>query len=198
MNAKAYFELAEKKFNEGQFKESIKLYSKAIDLEGDNAHYISQRGVSFFRMGKHEEALYDLDLALKIEPENPYRYSSRAFVLSNLNRIDEALSDYQKAIQLDPQDAIAHNNLGLLQEKKGYHSKAKTNFDKADELEGLNSKKEMDQVISEETKPEGGRVISDFNYKEIGYWQFIKLVFTNEVVRKDFLSFLRNGFKIKK
>lgn len=184
------FQNAEKKFAEGDFIESIQLYSVAIELDPKNAHYISQRGVAFFRLGKNEEALYDLDLALKIEPNNPYRYSSRAFILSNLKRVDEAILDYQKAIALDPEDSIAYNNLGLLQEKKGFDNLAKTNFKKADGLVGL----EKDQ--SENGSIDHHRPLMQENkYKNISYWKFVKMVFTDTKTRKEFFQFIRNGLK---
>lgn len=192
MKAVDHFEKAEKKFEEGAFLESIQLFTLAIEIDSKNAHYISRRGVTFFRLGKQEEALYDLNLSLKLEPENPYRYSSRAFILSNLNRIDEALKDYEKALQLDPQDSIAFNNLGLLQEKKGYHKEAKHNFKIADKIEGV--KRNLENVSISETDSDTGQYA---NYRDLSYWQFIKKLFKDAKLRSDFIKFLKNGFRIK-
>ncbi len=194
MKAIESFNIAEKFFDKGDFKESIRLYSQAIELDPQNANYIAQRGVAFFHFGKNEEALYDLDLALKLEPTNPFRYASRAFILSNLNRIDEAISDYKKTIELDPEDSIAYNNLGLLEEKKGYRESAQNNFKKADDLEGIhlrssNNVKANDQSLKSESK--------DFekDLKELSYFQFIRRVISDSKLRKDFYRFIRNGFK---
>ena len=187
MDALEPFNKAEEQFDKGDFKNSIRLYSLAIELDPDNASYISQRGVAFFHLGKIEEALYDLDLALKLEPENPYRYSSRAFILSNLNRIDEAINDYKEAIRLDPEDAIAYNNLGLLEEKKGYRKSAVENFKKADKLEGLRSS-------SSSLKKSSGKEKAA-NYKELSYLQFFKRLFKDAKLREEFYRFIRKGFK---
>jgi len=192
MKAVDHFEHAEKKFAEGAFLKSIQLYTLAIELDPKNANYISQRGVTFFRLGKHEEALYDLNLSLKLEPDNPYRYSSRAFILSNLNRIEEALIDYEKAVQLDPKDSIAFNNLGLLQEKKGYHKEAKHNFKIADEIEGV--QRNLKNESFSERAPDTSQYT---NYRDLSYWQFIKRLFSDSKLRSDFIKFLKNGFRIK-
>jgi len=190
MATKDPFKQAESHFESGDFLGSIQLYTLAIELDPQNARYISQRGVAFFRIGKNEEALYDLDLALKIEPQNPYRYSSRAFILSNLNRIDDAIKDYEKAIELDPEDAIAYNNLGLLQEKKGFDQMAKTNFEKADEIA------EVDQHQSDNGSVEHHRLLIPENkYKNISYWKFVRMVFTDAKTRREFFEFIKRGLK---
>jgi len=194
MNALESFQLAEAHFDKGDFKESIRLYSIAIELDPQNASYIAQRGVAFFHYGKNEEALYDLDLALRLEPTNPFRYASRAFILSNLNRIDEAIADYKKTIELDPEDSIAYNNLGLLEEKKGYRKSARKNFKKADELEGIHSKTSK---VEESTYPSIEEAPSEDNKKEVelSYLQFIIKVVRSSKLRKEFFRFVRNGFK---
>lgn len=194
MDIEEPFNKAEVQFDEGNFKESIQLYSLAIEKEPNNAHYISKRGVAFFRIGKNAEALYDLDLALKLEPNNPYRYSSRAFILSNLNRIDEAISDYEKAVHIDPEDSIAYNNLGLLQEKKGYNQTAEGNFKKADDIAGIKSK-HSSQNTANSPLPKVQNKKENPNYKDLGYWQFIKQILMNKKLRKEFFMFIRNGFK---
>lgn len=190
MPAKDPFKKAESQFESGDFLGSIQLYTLAIELDPNNARYISQRGVAFFRIGKNEEALYDLDMAMKLEPSNPYRYSSRAFILSNLNRIDEAIMDYEKAILLDPEDAIAYNNLGLLQEKKGFDKIAKGNFEIADDLAGVEQKHTENGSIDPH-RP----LITENKYKNISYWKFVTMVFTDAKVRKEFFQFIRNGLK---
>lgn len=192
MDTENSFEQAELFFDQGDFKKSIQMYSLAIEKDQNNAHYISKRGVAFFRIGKNEEALYDLDLALKLEPDNPYRYSSRAFVLSNINRIDEAIQDYEKAIALDPEDSIAYNNLGLLQEKKGYIKAAQNSFAKSDTIEGI---KPRTANTGQSPLPEIPKKVQIENYEELSYWQFIKRIFSDAKLRKDFFRFIKNGFK---
>jgi tetratricopeptide (TPR) repeat protein len=192
MDIKNPFEEAELYFDQGDFKKSIQLYSLAIERDQQNAHIISKRGVAFFRIGKNDEALYDLNMALNLEPDNPYRYSSRAFILSNINRIDEAIRDYEKAIELDPEDAIAFNNLGLLQEKKGYMQAANNNFKRADTIHGI---KPRNINAYESPLPNIPKKEQKENYSELSYWQFIKRIFTDSKLRKDFFRFIKNGFK---
>jgi tetratricopeptide (TPR) repeat protein len=206
MTATELFEQAEIKLSEKAYKDSIQLYTEAIVLENTNAHFISQRAVAFFHMNKFEEALYDFNHAIELEPDNPFRYSSRAFMLSNMNRISEAIKDYEKAIELDPTDSVAYNNLGLLQEGVGFNEIAKQNFDKADEIEkvGLNGSTQISEQNIADNSDDPEIPILDpkikqlgDSYKDMGYFQFIKMIFTHKKVRNDFLRFILNGFKLK-
>jgi len=225
MTATELFEQGEAKLKAKDFKESIKLYTEAIAMESENAHYISQRAVAFFHLEKFEEALYDFNHALELEPDNPFRYSSRAFILSNMNKIMEAIKDYEKAIELDPTDSVAYNNLGLLRERLGFDEIAKQNFDKADKIAGIdlngnttvleqnpgdhyyhqgfgnttvleqnpgdNNDEPEIPILDPEIKQMGK------SYRDMGYFQFIKMIFTHKKVRNDFFRFIRNGFKLK-
>ena len=207
MTATQLFEQAEIKLRDKDFKESILLYTSAIAGDNNNAHYISQRAVAFFHLGKNDEALYDFNHALQLEPQNPFRYSSRAFMFSNMNKVNEAIKDYEKAIELDPSDSVAHNNLGLLQEQVGFDKLAKQNFEKADKIEGIelkgadrfsgngqlveNEDPLPETVLDPETKKLGK------SYKDMGYFQFIKMIFTHKKVRNDFFRFIGNGFRLR-
>lgn len=206
MTATELFEQAEIKLGEKAYKDSIRLYTEAIVLDNTNAHFISQRAVAFFHMNKFEEALYDFNHAIEIEPENPFRYSSRAFMLSNMNRISEAIKDYEKAIELDPTDSVAYNNLGLLQEGVGFNELAKQNYDKADNVGkvGLNGSTQIVEQKDDDISDQSENPILDpeikelgESYRDMGYFQFIKMIFTHKKVRNDFFKFIRNGFKLK-
>ena len=206
MTATELFEQAEIKLREKAFKDSIQLYTEAIAEDQNNAHYISQRAVAFFHLDKFQEALHDFNHALELEPDNPFRYSSRAFILSNMNKIQEAIKDYEKAIELDPSDSVAYNNLGLLQESVGFKQMAKQNFDNADKIEGikLNGSSQLLEENTADNTDDSAIPILDpeikqlgDSYKDMGYFQFIKMIFTHKKVRNDFYRFIRNGFKLK-
>lgn len=206
MTATELFEQAEINLREKNFKDSIRLYTEAIALERENAHYISQRAVAFFHLGKYDEALYDFNHALELEPNNPFRYSSRAFILSNMNKIQDAIKDYEKAIELDPSDSVAYNNLGLLQESVGFNELAKHNFESADKIEGikLNGSSKLLEQNDGDNSDDAEMPILDpeieqlgESYKDMGYFRFIKMIFTHKKVRSDFFRFIWNGFKLK-
>jgi len=150
---------------------------------------------------------------LEIQPKYSYRYACRGYALNFFGDIDAALLDYEKAVELDPDDAVAHNNLGLLLEQKGYKEQAKKRFERADKL----SKQEdqlfsvMDDIeqgkVEEETqtavevpeeKPEREMVSPEVKREaQISAMQEFKKVFTSKEQFKEFMRFIKNGFRIK-
>jgi tetratricopeptide (TPR) repeat protein len=116
------------------FELGLHYYERALSIEPNNAHIISEKAVLLFHQDKKEEALAAMNLAQTLEPENPYRYSSRAFIKDAMGDIQGAIADYRRALELDPEDLVSLNNLGLLEEKLGYKEAARKKFMRADEL----------------------------------------------------------------
>ncbi len=209
MNLQEYIDKAQKALQNHDYDNAIIFFDKAIDLDANNAKLYSERGVTHFHLKHNLKALADMDKAVELEPNNSYRYSSRAFIKGACRMTDEAIADYQKCIELDPDDAIAYNNLGLLQEQMGWKKQAEDNFDKADTLEGVLKDRNinlpepeeeiteevLDELISKPIKEQ--KQIEDVEEIELTKMEVAKSVFTNKSVFKEFLAFIKNGFKIK-
>lgn len=189
-NLTKYTEKAEKFYSEHKFKDAIYWYTRAIS-ENASADLYSERAVSFFHNNELKEALEDMNRAQELEPARSYRYSSRAYIRDSMGDVAGAVKDYEKAVELDPDDAIAHNNLGLLIEKLGHHQKAKVFFDFADKLA-------QDQLGDPNATAERPRNIqTDLNKerKETTFGAEVAKVFTSGDQFKEFLRFVKNGFK---
>ena len=155
---------------------------------------LKKRGLCNFHLGNLDLSLKDLTSAQLLEPNNPYRYASRAYVKNALKDVDGAIEDYEKAVHLDPEDAIAHNNLGLLQDKKGYAKHSKKSFEIADDLAEK-------QNLFNETEPQKEDVNVTPRNDEAETettWKTIKKVFVSKEGKREFISFIKNGFRIKK
>ncbi|MFT5185160.1 MAG: tetratricopeptide (TPR) repeat protein, partial [Flavobacteriales bacterium] len=118
-----------------------------------------------------------------------------------------AIADYEKAIELDPEDAISYNNLGLIQEQLGYMSEAKEKFEIADELRQMLDEGNIDteqEVIEEKQELldlQGDELpdpIEETPANTSSIWKEISSVFTKSDSMRDYLHFLKNGFRMKK
>lgn len=187
----------------GDLKGSIELYTKALSEHPNDCNLISDRAVAYLHANEKENCFKDFDAALELQPNYGYRYASRAFAKNHFGDIDGAVEDYEKAVELDPDDAVAQNNLGLLLEQKGYKNAAEERFKRADKLS-----KEEDHLLelidnmdeNPEVKPnEKIKEIdpNDQREKNISTGQELKKVFTSKSQFKEFLNFIKNGFKIK-
>lgn len=196
-------------FDEQKYDKALIAFNKALELSPNHPHILSQRGVLFLHLNQKKECMDDMLLALKLEPENSYRYSSLAYCLDFFGDTDGAVKAYEKAVELDPEDAIAHNNLGLLLEKQGYQQKAKEKFDRADRLADIENKlhSALDQAEgiegetveeAESVKPSGEKLQPKKLQpdQKIAKSTLFKRVFTSKQVFKEFITFIKNGFKL--
>lgn len=192
----------------GKIEEAVVLYSEALILNPGHPDILSDRGVAYLHKNDKDRCFEDFDLALELQPDYAYRYASRAFAKSHFGDLDGAIEDYEKAVELDPDDAVAHNNLGLLYEKMGYFRKAKERFERADKLskiedELLKMMNEMENDEPKEVQPPKSNASTDEiesaaqNETQHSSSSELKKIFTSRKQFREFISFMKNGFKIK-
>lgn len=204
-------EKAHEALKQGEIDKAILLFTEALLAAPDDCNILSDRAVAFLHKKDQLRSLADFNKAIALDPNYSYRYASRAFARQNFGDLDGAVADYQKAVELDPDDAVAHNNLGLLLEQQGYQKEAQQRFDRADKLskmenelyevmdgleaEGTKSEEEQqDAQIVEEKIKEPLPIVKKEKRSTSGE---MKKVFTSRQQFREFLKFIRNGFKLK-
>lgn len=84
----------------GAYREAIKSYDKALQIDSSLYKVHSEKGYIKHKLKFHKEAKVDFDKAIKINPEYsiPYRYRSVIFYLDK--DYEKAFEDYQRFIDL--------------------------------------------------------------------------------------------------
>ena len=80
-------------------KKRIKLLSKVISKEPDNAEAIAYRGWSYTDIGDYSNALDDFKLALKLKPDIPGIRYIRSEIYFELERYEDALIDLRAEME---------------------------------------------------------------------------------------------------
>lgn len=183
-----------------QHNKSLIDFDAILNLMPNAAEFYSERGVTYFHLKLAIPALADMDKAVELEPQNPYRYSSRAFIKGTMKDIEGAIEDYKKTIKLDPDDAIAYNNLGLLEEQLGRMDSAQQLFQKADAAAQKNpeTKNLYTTPKKEDSKIDKGPIQKVEKEEKIGVLRTMTDVLRSKETFKEFTSFIKNGFKLKK
>lgn len=202
---------AHNKLNEGELDLSIELFTKALAEAPDDLNILSDRGVAFLHKKDKLRCFGDLNRAIELQPNYAFRYACRAYAKKHFGDIDGAVEDYEIAVNLDPDDAVAQNNLGMLLEEKGYKKQADERFARADKL----SEQESDLLnvitdLEDDSPIEEATVVPEEPTVEIVYQETteapkedttsskeFKKVFTSKNQFKEFIKFVKNGFKIK-
>lgn len=199
MFANKTHEAAHEALKKGELDEAIRLYTIALKENPGNPDIYSDRGVAFLHKKEEAKCMEDLDRAVEIQPEYAFRYACRAYAKNNFGDIDAAIMDYEIALELDPEDAVAHNNLGLLLEQKGYKLEAEKKFAQADRLSKIEDHllHVMDELEGkDESKDKRVEIPPGSLTKPTSFWKEIKLLFTSKKHFREFIRFIKNGFKI--
>lgn len=202
-------EAAYNKQKDGDLDKAIQLYTKALAEAPDDYNIISDRAVAYLHKEDKIKCFEDFDRAIELQPDYAYRYATRAFAKNHFGDIDGAVEDYEIAVNLDPTDGIAQNNLGMLLEKKGYKNQADERFKRADELskqeDGLldvideleGNEDETEDGVSASRRPSDSNVQTESEEPVGSQTEELKKVFTSKSQFKEFIRFIKNGFKIK-
>lgn len=192
-----FFLRGKEKQKQRDFVGALAFYLKALEVDSNNADWLSEAGVALFNLDRKEEALDYLNKSAEEEPDNSYRYSSRAYVKGALKDYEGAVLDYQKCIELDPEDSIAHNNLGLAHEQLGYYQKAQESFEVADEMEGMLRDNNISTCSKDNVVQSIDSELVDDKVESLTTRGVLKNVLTDKTFFQEFLRFVRNGFKLK-
>ncbi|HLW40113.1 MAG TPA: tetratricopeptide repeat protein [Brumimicrobium sp.] len=218
---------AQELMDEEKYDKALIAFNKALELNPNDPNILSHRGVLYLHLNQKRKCFDDLELSLNLDNGYAYRYAALAYAREFFGDLDGAIELYEKAVELEPDDAIAHNNLGLLREKKGYQQQAKRSFEKADKLaeiqkdffakidgdeksrtstNGRVNNSEGEEKTNPLPKPGSlnlpqGEKLQPKKLTEKPRTTFAKVlkdIFTNKKAFKEFINFIRNGFKLDK
>jgi len=85
----------------------IREYSKAIQLNPNDALAFIGRGAAFGFKGEYDHAIRDLEQAIRLDPRDPEAFNNRAFVHFRSGKFESAIADYDMALSLNPKSAEA-------------------------------------------------------------------------------------------
>lgn len=201
-------QLAHEALKKGALDKSIQLYTEALKEAPDDCNILSDRAVAFLHKNDQLRSMGDFNRAVELDPNYAYRYASRAYARKHFGDLDGAVLDYEKAISLVPDDAVAQNNFGMLLEEQGYQKEAQERFERADklskmednlyqmmdDLEGERSSSDVEINKTEEKNAEVAIAEEDGKPTQSDE---IKKLFTSRKQFREFIQFIRNGFKIK-
>lgn len=186
----------------GQWQSALVGFDEAEQENPDwgfDPDFLNDRAVALFHNDRAHESIALLDKAINLQPQYGYRYAARGWMKQALRDIQGAIADYEKAVELDPEDAITLNNLGLLEEQIGRMQSAKDRFAAADAMDRI-----LDEsAINKESTSEAERTAmpqapaSPPPRASNTPWAEVTRALFTQTGRKEFLEFIRNGFKLK-
>ncbi|MDD5599460.1 MAG: tetratricopeptide repeat protein, partial [Victivallaceae bacterium] len=98
----------------GHWKDSISLFSHALQVTENNYFAYNNRGVDYDEIGRYNDAINDYNEAIRLMPNYKEAYNNRGISYGNLSQYELAINDFIKIIDLDPAYTKAYSNRGLV------------------------------------------------------------------------------------
>ena len=95
----------------GKLAEASDLYTQAINLDGSNHVYYSNRSAAYLKMGNATNALEDAEACIGLNPAFPKGYSRKGAALHALKRYNDSIEAYELGLSKFPGDAGLTNGL---------------------------------------------------------------------------------------
>ncbi len=138
----------------GDYDAAIRDYTKAIEIDPNNADTFSNRGAAYYTEKDYDTAIRDFDKAIELDSELARAFYNRGNAYADKKDYDTAIRDFNKVIELNPNYAIAMANMGDAYKLKVDKDKAREWYRKA--------------LEKKEYLPDGGEEIVRQRLKELG------------------------------
>jgi stress-induced-phosphoprotein 1 len=89
----------------GKLSEAIANYTKAINLDGSNHVYFSNRSAAYLKKGEGNNALEDAKSVIALNPQFTKGYSRKGAALHALKRYNDSIAAYNEGLEKFPTDA---------------------------------------------------------------------------------------------
>lgn len=86
------------------YPEAVKLYSKGIEMNIDNAVLYSNRSMCYHNLGSFLEALSDAESSISCDPSYAKAFYRKGVALISLKQFETAIEAFQKGLMLVPND----------------------------------------------------------------------------------------------
>ena len=97
-----FIESGDAKLTQGDYYGAIADYSRAIELNPEDADAYYNRGNAKSELGDYDSAIADYDRVIAIKPDDADAYNNRGNAKSKLGDHDGAEMDFKRALKLDP------------------------------------------------------------------------------------------------
>lgn len=103
----------------GKTSEAIENYTKAINLDGANHVYYSNRSAAYLKAGDANNALEDANACIGLNPDKfPKGYSRKGAALHALKRYNDSIAAYKEGLAKFPTDAALQKGLADVEREK--------------------------------------------------------------------------------
>jgi TonB family protein len=155
------------KTEQSKYKDSlnevIAQYTKAIELNPNNAVAYNNRGYIKEQLKNYQGAIEDYNKTIALDPKNAFAYNNRGYSKHLLGNDKEAIEDYNMSIELNPNNDWAYFYRGETNYKLNNYAGARFDFTKAIELNPKDARSYNGRGLIESESKNDNAAVVDYN-----------------------------------
>lgn len=132
--AQRFYEAALDFFEQGQYSKALDHIQKAIEKAGQNADFVSTKGVFLHKMNDLPGAVEAYKEAILISPKHTFAHFNLGLILMKLGKVSEAINCWEAVIRINPRDVDAIFNIAVALSQVGRRREALPFFEKVLQL----------------------------------------------------------------
>src|SRR5262249_26114488 len=101
-------------FDFDSFDSAIADFTRAIEIEPNDASAYTNRGSAHYEKGEFDHAIADLNKALELNPKSALAYCNLGWTSEPMQDEQRASAHYRRAIEIDPSLEAARDTLKFL------------------------------------------------------------------------------------
>jgi tetratricopeptide (TPR) repeat protein len=161
-DAVAYHNRANAYLAQAKVGAAINDFTKAIELDPDEAQYYFNRGNAFLFLGEKERIIEDMRQTIALQPNNWKAHHTLAGIYADTGQYDLAIRHYGETIGLRPELSDAYAGRGRAYSEMGMVDQAIADLSTAIKLNPTPIQPYFDRGIAYAQKEEYNLAISDF------------------------------------
>ncbi len=147
-----YYIQGNEKIKSGELEAAVEAYTRAIEIDPNNARAYYNRAIAFEMLGDPFNALEDYTKAIEIKPNYAEAYNNRGCLRMRERDYEEAIEDFTIAILIKPDYALAFDNRGRSWMELREYLQAIEDFKKVSELDPSRKEKALERIKFCESK----------------------------------------------
>ena len=131
MTAEEYFKKGYDAHYKGDFNGAIEDYTKAIEIDPNDAMAYNNRGNAKHELSDYHGAIEDYTKAIEIDTDFALAYNNRSVAKHELSDYQGAIEDWTKAIEIEPTNTMAYYSRSVSKHKLSDYQGAMEDCNKA-------------------------------------------------------------------
>ncbi len=120
-----------KKFEEGNYKEAIQDFKKALEIEPESSYSAQFLGIAYYRLKEYKNSIVVFDKMIDRDSTDYISFTNRAEIYRDMGELKKASADIKQALSMEKEDGYIYATIAMIHAEQGQIELFYKNIEKA-------------------------------------------------------------------